>query len=255
MQDVDRALESLKGEGPFENAVTEVTEIAPGIFRLCTPVSPEFFPGGFTFAQFLIVDEAPLLFHTGPRRMFPCLVKAMRAVLPIERLRWLSFSHGESDESGALNEILRAAPGCEVICSRIAKSTVVDDCAIRPARVLAHKETLKLGRHEVQWFDTPHFPHGWEAGMMLETTTGTLLCSDLFTQFGDKHPAITEDDILEPSEAIRKKAQFYANPKAARPILEEIAAAKPRLLATMHGPVWRGDGARMLRALAERLER
>src|SRR5690606_8291198 len=118
---------------PFAHAVTDVTEIADGIFRLCTPVAPEFFPGGFTFAQFLILDEAPLLYHAGPHRLFPSVERAIRSIMPMERLRFLSFSHGESDESGALNDILEAAPDCEVVCSRIAKNTVVDDFAIRPA--------------------------------------------------------------------------------------------------------------------------
>lgn len=245
----------MSGDGPFAGVTTQIDEVADGIWRLATPVAAEFFPPmGFTYGQFLIAGEEPLLYHTGPRKAFGCVKAALIDICPIETLRWLSFGHGESDESGALLQILDAAPDCEVLVGAMLSRLVVNDAAPRPAVVLKHGETKKIGRHEVMWLDTPHLPHNWEAGMMYETTTKTLLCGDLFTQFGDRHPATTTDDILGPSEEVRQRLPYYSNPGAAGPIIREIAELKPKNLATMHGPVWQGDGRDMLLKLADALE-
>jgi len=180
---------------------TRVDEVADGIYRISTPV--DLVPGGFSFNQYLVVDEEPLLFHTGPRRMFPLVREAVAAVLPVERLRHVGFSHFEADECGSLNEFLAVAPLASPLCGRIAAMVSVSDVADRPPRALADGELLVLGRHRVRWLDTPHVPHGWECGYLFEETSGTLLCGDLFRQPGSSHPALTSGDILGPSEAMR----------------------------------------------------
>jgi flavorubredoxin len=233
---------------------TSVHEIADGIYRISTPVT---FPdgAGFTFTQYLVTDDRPLLFHTGPRRMFPLVRDAVARVLPVERLRYIGLSHFEADECGSLNEWLALAPAAEPVCSRVAAMVSVDDVADRPARALADGEVLSLGTHGVQWFDTPHLPHAWECGFLLETRTRTLLCGDLFTQGGAEHAPLTESDILGPSEAFRKPMDYFSHSRNARRLLERLAAEKPTTLACMHGSAWRGDGAGLLRALADELER
>ena len=232
---------------------TQVDEVASGIYRISTPV-PDF-PGGFTFNQFLVVDEAPLLFHTGPRRMFELTREAIGRVLPVERLRFVGLSHFEADECGALNEFLAVAPAAVPLCGRIAAMVSVGDVADRPPRALADGEILSLGERRVRWFDAPHVPHGWECGFLLEESTRTLLCGDLFTQGGADHPAVTERDVLAPSEAFRKPMDYYAHSRDTRATLERLAAAAPTTLACMHGSTWKGDGARLLRALAGAVER
>jgi flavorubredoxin len=233
-------------------AGTRVDEVAEGIFRISTPVTV--LPGGFTFNQYLLVDEEPLLFHTGPRRMFPLVREAVAAVIPVERLRYVGLSHFEADECGALNEFLAVAPGAVPVCGRIAAMVSIDDVADRKARALADGETLALGRHRVRWFDTPHVPHGWECGYLFEEHTRTLLCGDLFTQGGAEHAPVTEADILGPSEAMRAGLDYWAHATNTTAVLERLAAAEPSTLACMHGAAWRGDGGALLRALAERLE-
>ena len=182
---------------------TRVDEIADGIFRISTPVPADIVPGGFTFNQYLIRDAEPLLFHTGPRMLFGAVSEAIGRIVPVATLRYISFSHVEADECGSLNQFLAAAPQAVPLCGRIAAMVSIGDLADRPPRALADQERLALGQHAVQWIDAPHLPHGWECGYLAETTTRTLLCGDLFTQFGEVHPAITDDDILEPSEAAR----------------------------------------------------
>jgi flavorubredoxin len=234
---------------------TSVHEIADGIYRLSTPVTIANGPGGFTFNQYLVTDEEPLLFHTGPRRMFPLVREAVSRVLPVERLRYIGLSHFEADECGSLNEWLAVAPSAEPVCGRIAALVSVNDVADRPARALADGEVLALGTHAVQWFDTPHLPHAWECGFLLDQRTRTLLCGDLFTQGGASHPPLTEADILGPSEAFRAPMDYFAHTKNTRGMLERLAAEKPTTLACMHGSAWRGDGAQLLHALADALER
>ena len=234
---------------------TSVHEIAEGIYRISTPVTMPDGPGGFTFNQYLVASEHPMLFHTGPRRMFPLVRDAVRRVLPVERLRYIGLSHFEADECGSLNEWLAVAPRAEPLCGRIAAMTSINDVADRPARALADGEVLALGEHSVRWFDTPHVPHAWECGFLFEARTHTLLCGDLFTQGGAEHPPLTESDILGPSEAFRAPMDYFAHAKNTRSMLERLAAEKPTTLACMHGAAWRGDGAQLLRALAHSLER
>ena len=159
---------------------TRVDEIADRIHRISVPVPPSEFPGGFTFNQFLIDDDEPLLYHTGLRAMFPLVRDAVASVLPLERLRHIAFSHYEADECGSLNPFLAAAPDAAPLCGEIAAVTSVQDMADRPPRVLDDGEALSLGDHTVQWLYTPHVPHAWECGHLFERSTATLFCGDLF---------------------------------------------------------------------------
>ena len=231
---------------------TNVHEVADGIYRINTPVVIEG-AGGFSFNQYLITDNEPLLFHTGPRKMFPLVREAVGTVLPVERLRYVAFSHVEADECGSLNQWLGAAPQSVPLCGAVAAMVSISDLADRPPRSLADGELLTLGKHSVRWFDTPHLPHAWECGFLMEERTSTLLCGDLFTQPGSDHPPITESDILGPSEAFRHEMDYFSHTKNARLMLDRLAAANPTTLACMHGSAWRGDGAKLLRALADAL--
>ncbi|MCL4183779.1 MAG: MBL fold metallo-hydrolase [Burkholderiaceae bacterium] len=231
---------------------TNVHEVAEGIYRISTPVAIEG-AGGFSFNQYLIVDDEPLLFHTGPRRMFPLVREAVANVLPVERLRHIAFSHVEADECGSLNEWLAAAPRSSPLCGAVAALVSIGDLADRPPRALGDGESLSLGKHAVRWFDTPHLPHGWECGFLMEERTATLLCGDLFTQGGADLPPVTESDILGPSEAFRHEMDYFSHTANARAMLERLASANPTTLACMHGSAWRGDGAKLLRALADAL--
>jgi flavorubredoxin len=232
---------------------TSVDEIADGIYRISTPVPPTVVPGGFTFNQYLIRDEAPLLFHTGPRMLFDAVRDGIARVLPVDTLRYVSFSHVEADECGTLNPFLALAPHARPLCGRIAALVSIADLADRPPVALADGERVSLGRREVQWHDAPHVPHGWECGFLSETTTRTFFCGDLFTQFGERHPALTESDILEPSEAGRRGMDYYSHAPDTAARLLRFAETAPRTLAAMHGAAYRGDGGAMLRALAARL--
>ncbi|KYG09124.1 MBL fold metallo-hydrolase [Sorangium cellulosum] len=227
-----------------------VTEVADGIYQLHTPVGEG--RAAFSFNQYLLVDDAPLLFHTGPRRLFPAVRAAIARVMPVERLRYVAFSHCESDECGAMNELLDAAPQAAPVCGRIA-AMVDGDMFDRAPRALKDGEVLELGRRRVRWLDAPHLPHGWECGYLFEESTATLLCGDLFTQPGADHPALTRDDILEPSEAMRRAMDYYAHGPDAPRLLEKLAATSPRVLACMHGRAYEGDGAALLRGLARAL--
>lgn len=231
---------------------TNVHEIADEIYRINTPVVVPG-AGGFSFNQYLIVDIEPLLFHTGPRKMFPLVREAVASIMPVERLRYIGFSHVEADECGSLNEWLAAAPESLPLCGSVAAMVSIGDLADREPRALADGELLPLGKHSVRWFDTPHLPHGWECGYLLEEHTSTLLCGDLFTQGGADLPPLTEADILGPSEAFRKEMDYFSHTKNARALLEKLALANPATLACMHGSAWRGNGAALLRALADKL--
>jgi flavorubredoxin len=234
---------------------TNVHEIAAGIYRINTPVIMPGDPGGFSFNQYLVVDDKSLIFHTGPRKLFPLVREAVASVMPVTELRYVAFSHVEADECGSLNEWLAVAPRSMPLCGTVAALVSIDDLADRPPRALADGEKLSLGSHVVQWFDTPHLPHAWECGYLMEEQTKTLLCGDLFTQGGADHPPITESDILGPSEAFRHAMDYYSHTKNGREMLEKLASAAPTTLACMHGSAWRGDGAGLLRALADSLSR
>ncbi len=231
---------------------TTVHEIADGVYRISTPVQVA--PGGFTFNQYLVVDEAPLLFHTGPRSLFPRTRDAVERVLPVARLRYVAFSHFESDECGALNHFLATAPQAEPLCGSI-NALINADAFDRPPRVLRDGERLSLGARSVQWLDAPHLPHAWECGYLFEDRTRTLLCGDLFTQGGTGQPPLTRSDILGPSEAFREPLDYYAHAANTDAMLERLAATGPTTLACMHGSAWSGDGAALLRALAQALAR
>jgi flavorubredoxin len=230
---------------------TNICEVAHGIYRINTPVT---LPGGsigFSFNQYLIVDTDPLIFHTGPRKMFPFVREAVASVLPVERLRYICFSHVEADECGSLNEWLAVAPQASPLCSTIAASVSINDLADRPAQAIGDGETLSLGDRSVRWFDTPHLPHGWESGLLLEEQTKTLFCGDLLTQGGSGLPAVTESDILESSEAFRHQMDYFAHTQKDRELLMKLASTHPMTLACMHGSAWQGDGEKLLHALAD----
>jgi flavorubredoxin len=231
---------------------TNIQEVASGIYRINTPI-PIPGAGQFSFNQYLVRDEAPLLFHTGLRGLFPLVSEAVASVLPLETLRYLAFSHFEADECGALNQFLAVAPQAVPVCGQVAAMVSVNDYADRAPHALADGADLALGRHTVRWFDTPHMPHGWECGLMMETSTRTFLCGDLFTQGGAGEVALTESDILGPSEAFRAPMDYYAHAPRTGEILERLAAQQPTTLACMHGSAWRGDGAALLRELAAAL--
>ena len=232
---------------------TSVDEIGDGIFRISTPVPPEAIPGGFTFNQYLIADDCPLLYHSGPRKMFPLVKEAVESVVSVSSLRYIGLSHFEADECGALNEFLEAAPDAQPLCSTTAKMVSVDDFALRPARALADGEELSLGTHVVRWIDTPHFPHGWECGHLFETTTQTLFCGDLFTQGGHEHQPLTSEDILHSSEATREVFNYFCETRQVQEFAEKLASTSPRILACMHGAAWKGNGGNLLRELGTRL--
>ncbi|HEY9784868.1 MAG TPA: MBL fold metallo-hydrolase [Candidatus Obscuribacterales bacterium] len=234
-------------------SATDVAEIAEGIYRINTPVPPGVIPGGFSFNQYLIVDEEPLLFHTGMRRMFPLISQAIEKVIPLRSLRYIGFSHVEADECGALNEFLAQAPNAQPVCSKIAAMTSINDMSDRSPRVLMDNETLNLGKHLVRWFDTPHLPHGWESGLMYDELTRTLLCGDLFTQPGIGLEAVTECDIFAPSEKLRQGMNYFSGAKANVDSLKRLAEVRPSTLACMHGSAWSGDCAALLLELASAL--
>ena len=231
---------------------TNVHEIADGIYRINTPVSING-AGQFNFNQYLIADDEPMLFHTGLRQMFPLVQEAIGRVIPVETLRHVGVSHFEADECGALNEFLDIAPEAQPVCSQVGAMVSLGDYANRPPRPLADGEELSLGSHTVRWFDTPHIPHGWDCGLMMDSSTHTFFCGDLFTQGGSGDVALTESDILGPSEAFRKPMDYYTHSPQTSSVLERLAQQQPKTLACMHGSAWRGDGAALLRALATAL--
>jgi flavorubredoxin len=234
---------------------TNVTEIANGIYRLSTYVAAVAPPAGFTFNQFLIIADEPLLFHTGPRRMFPGVRNAVSQIVPPEQLRWITFGHVEADECGSMNEWLAIAPRAQVAHGAIACSVQLADLADRPPRELANGQVLDLGRGKrVRYVDTPHTPHAWDAGVIYEESTGTLLCGDLFTQIGGG-PALTSSDIVGPAIAAEDLFHYSAlNPNMGATI-RDLAKLSPRTLALMHGPSFNGDAAAALQALADDYDR
>ncbi len=233
---------------------TDVAEIAKGIWRFSTYVPQIAPPLGFTFNQFLIDADEPFLFHTGPRAMFPLVSAALEKLMSIDRLRWISFGHVESDECGAMNLWLAAAPDAQVVHGQTACMVSLNDLADRPPRALAHGEVLDLGGRRIRYLDTPHVPHGWEAGVIYEEVTKTLFCGDLFTHFGNG-PAITEDSILEAAIVAEEAAHASALTPQTAPTLRMLAALSPARLAVMHGSSFQGDCAAQLCRLADYYEK
>lgn len=226
-----------------------VSEIADGIFKLSTLVPEIAPPAGFTFNQYLLVADEPLLFHTGPRHMFEPILAAVQGILPIASLRWVSFGHVESDECGSMNKWLEAAPRAQIIHGATACLVSLNDLADRAPRMLADGEVLDLGGKRVRWIDTPHVPHGWESGLMYEEITGTLLCGDLFTHVGDAGPVVRESII---PRAIQAEEMFKATSLTPQtgPTIRRLAQLKPKVLAVMHGSCFEGDCADQLMQLA-----
>lgn len=228
---------------------TEVSEIADRIYRLSTFVNAVG-PTGFTFNQFLIDADQPLLFHYGQRSLFPLISAAVKSVIPLDKLRWTTCSHVEADESGALNQWLAAAPKATPAHGQVGCNIWLRDMADRDPRVLANDEVIDLGGKRVRWLDTPHVPHNWDAGVIYEETTGTLFSSDLFTQFGPAAPT-TESEIVGPAIATEKAVPYMPVTKLTEPTLRRLAGLKPTTIALMHGPSFKGDGAAALTALAD----
>jgi flavorubredoxin len=206
-------------------------------------------PGPFTFNQFLIVAEQPMMFHLGQRGFFASVSAAVARVLPLDRLRYVSFGHIEADECGSLNAWLAAAPHAELVHSGTACMISLNDLADRAPRALTDGETLDLGGKRVRWLDTPHVPHGWEAGLIYEETGATLFCGDLLTHGGDG-PAVTESDITAPACAMEDMFHAMTMAPNTGEVLRRLADLNPTTLAVMHGSSFRGDGAAALRALA-----
>jgi len=230
---------------------TKISEISDGIYRLSTLVPEIAPPAGFTYNQFLVLGDEPLLFHTGLRRMFPLIRSAVSRLIPPERLRWITFGHYEADECGAMNEWLAVAPQAEVAHGQTGCLVSLNDMADRTPRVLQDGEAIDLGQGKrVRYLDTPHIPHGWEAGVLYEEATGTLLCGDLFTQLGDG-PALTEGDIVGPAIAAEDIFKYSSLNPSMGATIRKLAQLSPLTLALMHGPSFAGDGAAALRALAD----
>jgi flavorubredoxin len=186
--------------------------------------------------------DEPLVFHTGARGLFALVSEAIAKVLPLASIRYLAFSHFEADECGALNQFLAAAPRAVPVASQVGAMVSVNAYADRPARAMADGEVLDIGAKKLRWIDVPHVPHGWDNGFMIETTTRTMFSGDLFTQGGSGSVALTESDILGPSEEFRAPMDYYAHAPHTAAVLEKLAKEKPLTLACMHGSAWRGMG-------------
>jgi flavorubredoxin len=225
-----------------------VDEIVDGIYRISTWI-PGVSADGFTFNQFLVAADQPLLFHTGPRGMFPLVAEAVAKVLPVESLRWITFGHVESDECGSMNMWLTAAPNSQVAHGALGCDVSLNDLCDRPPRALTEGEVIDLGGKRVRQISTPHVPHGWEAQVLYEETTGTLFCGDLFSQVGGG-PALTTDDVVEPALAAERMFHGTSLTPSTGQTLRTLAALKPRTLAIMHGKSFQGDGQQALCDLA-----
>ncbi|ARZ71978.1 beta-lactamase [Streptomyces albireticuli] len=228
---------------------TTVTEIAPDVYRLSTYISD----ADFLFNQFLIDAEEPLLFHCGLRTLFPLVSDAVARVTPVAGLRWLTFGHVEADECGAMNSWLADAPRAEVAHGAMGCLVSVNDMADRPPRPLDDGEVLDLGGKRVRYLATPHVPHGWDAGLLFEETTGTLLCGDLFTRVGDA-PALTESEIVGPALAAEDVFGASCLTADTAPTMRRLAGLAPAALGLMHGPSYTGDCPQALRDLADAYE-
>lgn len=233
---------------------TRIDEVAANIYRINTPLRIDAIPGGFNLSQYLIVDDEPMLFHTGWRRWFPFVSEAISKVIPLDRIRHIGYSHFEGDESGAINEFLAVAPQAVPFASQVGLMTSLNDLADRQGRGLVDGQEFSTGQKKWRWIDTPHVPHGWDCGLLFDATTRTLLCGDLFTQPGAETAPLTESEILTASEAMRKPMDYYAHSTRTSSILDRLAQLEPTTLACQHGSAYRGDGAALLRELAGILE-
>jgi flavorubredoxin len=227
---------------------TRIDEIADRMFRLSTFV-PDIGPTGFTFNQFLIDDDEPLLFHTGPRGMFPLVSDAIGSVMALERLRWITFGHVEADECGAMNLLLAAAPHAEVAHGVTGCMVSINDLADRPPVPLADGQILELGRHRLRHIDTPHVPHAWEARVLYDESTNTLLCGDLLSQLGDP-PALVTEDVVEAAGQAEDLFRASCLTPQTGPTIRRLGELFPTTLAVMHGASFTGDGHSVLNRLA-----
>jgi flavorubredoxin len=230
--------------------MTTIDEVAPDVFRISTYVAA----ANLQFGQFLVRDEEPLLFETGMKALFPAVRDAVAKVIDPTTLRWVSFSHFEADECGSLNEWLTIAPRAQAACSLVGAVVSVDDFALRPARQLADGEQFTTGKRRFRFLHTPHVPHCWDAGVLFEETEKTLFCTDLLQQNGERPPTGGPELVELCRQALVEYQQGpFANylpyTRLTGPTLDRLAALEPRTLATMHGSVFRGDGAAALRDL------
>src|SRR5688500_18284732 len=232
--------------------MSSVDEIAPDIYRISTWI-PDITPDGFTFNQFLVRADEPLLFHCGHRRLFPQVAEAVAKVVPVESLRWITFGHVEVDECGSMNMWLTAAPDSQVAHGALGCMVSLNDMCDRPPRPLAEGEVLDIGGKRLRQISTPHVPHGWEAQVLFEETTGTLLCGDLLSQVGAP-PTLTSDDLVEP--ALAAEAMFHSTSltPSTGSVIRGLADLEPTTLAVMHGASYQGDGKQALRDLAAAYE-
>lgn len=224
-------------------------EIASGVYRLSVLIPEVAPPAGFTFNHFLILGDEPMLFHTGARKLFPLLAPAVARIVPLERLAWIGFGHVESDECGAMNQWLAAAPRAQVVHGQLACDISLNDLADRPPRGLEDGEALDLGGKRMRWLATPHLPHSWEAGVFYEETDGVLFCGDLLSHVGNG-PPLTRDDIVGPAAESERMFRAMSLAPDTRAQLQRLAELEPRTLALMHGSSFEGDGAAALRGLA-----
>ena len=232
-----------------------IDEVARDIYRINVAMPPSLIPGGFSFNQYLIADERPLLFHTGPRKLFGLVCAQIEKVMPVSALRHIAFSHVEADECGSLAEFLAAAPDARPACSEIAALVSISDLVDVAPLALADGQALVLGRHTLRWQSTPHLPHGWDCGYLFDETTKTMFCGDLFTQPGMGERPVVGDDILGPSEALRQQRDDFSHSRHAPALIAKLAQLRPEVLACMHGSAWAGDGAALLRRLGQALAR
>lgn len=234
---------------------TRVTEIAEGIFRLSNVVRSDVSPDGFTFNQFLVLGDEPFMFHAGLRKMFPGNREALASIVPLESLRWIAFGHFEADECGSMNEWLAVAPMASPAHGEIGCRVSLGDFATRPPRVLSDGAVIDLGMGKrVRFVDTPHTPHGWDAAVVFEESTRTLLCGDLFTQFGES-PLSEGRDIVGPAIQAEDILAYSALSPGMGTTIRNLAKLKPRTLGLMHGPAFEGDGAQMLKDLGDDYDR
>jgi flavorubredoxin len=231
--------------------MTTIDEIAPDLFRLSIYV-PDF---DMQFNQFLVRDEEPLLFHAGLKAMFPALREAVGKLIDPAKLRYVAFSHFESDECGGLNHWLQLAPQAEPVCTLVGKLVSVDDFSARPARGMTAADVLNTGKYRFRFYSSPHIPHGWDAGVLFEETSRTLFCSDLFHHFGNG-AAVTSSDLIEPTRKAMQQMQqgplvgYMPYTPRTEGVLRSLAGLQPQTLAVMHGSSYSGQGGRLLTSLA-----
>lgn len=228
---------------------TTVHEIADGVYRLSTYLT-DVPPSGFTMNQFLLDAEEPLLFHCGPRALFSPVSEAVSRVLPLLKLRWITFGHVEADECGSLNQWLAASPAAQVAHGALGCAVTIADLADRPPRPLADGEVLDIGGHRLRQIPTPHVPHAWDAELLFDEPTQTLLCGDLFTQLGPGPAMVHDADLVTPALAAEDVYQATCLTPSTAPTIQGLADLKPRTLALMHGPSFTGDCPAALQNLA-----